>query len=103
VAVLHQHQLLQPRQQLQASGTRTSENDRFQILLSYAAPSSPGQAFAAWSKKVEEAGKGQIKITHYAAQTLAKQNENYDAITSGWLISVWSPREHLQVGFRFQR
>jgi TRAP-type C4-dicarboxylate transport system substrate-binding protein len=47
------------------------------------APSSPGQAFAAWSKKVEESSKGQVKITHYAAQTLAKQNENYDAVTSG--------------------
>jgi TRAP-type C4-dicarboxylate transport system substrate-binding protein len=55
----------------------------FKFSYHMPAPSSPGQAFAAWSKKVEEAGKGQIKITHYAGQTLAKQNENYDAVTSG--------------------
>jgi TRAP-type transport system periplasmic protein len=55
----------------------------FKFSYHMPAPSSPGQAFLAWSKQVEEAGKGQIKITHYAAQTLAKQNENYDAVTSG--------------------
>jgi len=55
----------------------------FKFSYHMPAPSSPGKAFDLWSKKVEEAGKGQIKITQYAGQTLAKQNENLDAVMSG--------------------
>ena len=55
----------------------------FKFSYHMPAPSSPGQAFKKWSDKVEEACNGKIKITHYSAQTLAKQSDQLDAVMSG--------------------
>lgn len=36
-----------------------------------------------WAKKVEEATKGQVKITSYPGETLLKATETYDGVVSG--------------------
>jgi len=42
-----------------------------------------------WMKQVEEATKGRIKIISYPAQTLAKANQNFEAVEGGVADMSW--------------
>ncbi len=43
----------------------------------------PKTVFVPWAQAVENATNGRIKITHYPSETLVKQQDNYDAVTTG--------------------
>jgi TRAP-type C4-dicarboxylate transport system substrate-binding protein len=58
----------------------------FNLKFSYHTPptaSLVGAYFKPWTAAVEQATNGQVKITHYGAETLVKAKDQYDGLVSG--------------------
>jgi TRAP-type C4-dicarboxylate transport system substrate-binding protein len=58
----------------------------FNLKFSYHTPpqaSLVGAYFKPWTAAIEQATNGQVKITHYAGETLVKAKDQYDGLTSG--------------------
>ena len=60
--------------------------DNFELKFAYHTPpkaSMVSQFFEPWSKAIEEASGGKIKITHYAGESLVRGKDQYDAVETG--------------------
>jgi TRAP-type transport system periplasmic protein len=86
----------------QASAQAASPGKVIELRFSHHAPPTGWttvQFLNAWAKKVEEATKGQIKITMYPAQSIASMADNYDATISGLADMTWVPSSPYQGRF----
>ena len=66
--------------------TTISPDEPIELKFSYHTPpqaSLVGAMFQPWTKSIEEATGGRVKITHYPGGTLVSLTDHYDAVVSG--------------------